>query len=532
MDCNDLRTHLVDFLYGECDPLVREEVATHLDDCPVCRKRVETFGGILKSYRQAPHASPPPDAVAVALEATRKERERAVEAPRKVLRPPVWKRLARHPGLAAAAVVLIVFVAALRFWRSPEEYGARKTDLESPLAQEESGRLSEDKTALETQTLSKEAEALLDRARRAREGISLPQEALDKKPSVPEADRLVAPSSVKMATAAPQPEKETPSKPKAAAPAERNFLDLAVAAKDERGATAPAPLPEKPAPQVEILKKEAVGATQAPAPSAEKNLAPPPEQKQAPSAQYRAIVQSDEKQTPQAGADLRESTWPYRRRSIAPLKGAEPEAPKAEAGGAVPGQLALPSAPVSAGSQPQAGEEETLSPGVPEKEPAIAPQPGIPLPTEGAVEERAFLATRPDTGKEAPAAEVTSFALTHAVPASGEVEGLEFEEGLPPRELLAHALAYYNEALYREAALTARRIPADAGEVKAAALEIEILSLRMVEDAEGMSAALFELQALNPDVAATLQARLAALPPQPASKASKETGPAAAQHAE
>ncbi|MBN1256480.1 MAG: zf-HC2 domain-containing protein [Planctomycetes bacterium] len=127
MDCNRIRELLINTLYGSLDKETAREVDEHLAGCPACRRQVEESRALLKGYRAAPKPEAPTGGIAAALEAGRKTRAEIAEKQktRRIVRDSFLKRFIFSPGMATAALFLIIISIFFYSTDSEPEYTSR-----------------------------------------------------------------------------------------------------------------------------------------------------------------------------------------------------------------------------------------------------------------------------------------------------------------------------------------------------------------------------------------------------------------------
>lgn len=102
MECSDIRRHLSAYIDNECPEDIREAVASHLADCPDCRREYEQLSALSQRMRQLPQDELPFDFSSVLAE------KLAEEDKRQPRRKPLHKRgWVRALGLAACLVLVL-----------------------------------------------------------------------------------------------------------------------------------------------------------------------------------------------------------------------------------------------------------------------------------------------------------------------------------------------------------------------------------------------------------------------------------------
>jgi hypothetical protein len=184
MNCADARPHLPALLYGDLQADVAQRVQAHLASCAACREECQALQGVSRLLDTLP-------APGVEVDLGRLYRTAALQQDRRLRR---WRRLAVAALGAAAAVLLLAFLARveMRFephqftlrWGTPPPIPVRPQPAPSPPREEPvvvaasyvpSPELEEQLSILGelVQTLSSEAELRDDRSRKDLAAIHL-----------------------------------------------------------------------------------------------------------------------------------------------------------------------------------------------------------------------------------------------------------------------------------------------------------------------------------------------------------------------
>lgn len=111
MRCDEIQKRLVGYADDELDPISRNNIKHHLEECPQCRAQLEETKKLLSLYKSMPELKPQPGYLERIMEATQFEKSPQKRA-RLVSKLGKWFKVPNKVvrWAPAAAAILIIFV--------------------------------------------------------------------------------------------------------------------------------------------------------------------------------------------------------------------------------------------------------------------------------------------------------------------------------------------------------------------------------------------------------------------------------------
>jgi TolA-binding protein len=133
MNCQQVKAHLVDYLYGELPPELEREVEDALDQCPECAAELAQMREVHELVAALPRLDVPAQVHQNILREARLAADTASASP--APRPRFWTTLLSPPALATALLLCLVLGVGIMLQQqalSPDRDGAHYTDHAAP----------------------------------------------------------------------------------------------------------------------------------------------------------------------------------------------------------------------------------------------------------------------------------------------------------------------------------------------------------------------------------------------------------------
>jgi len=128
MRCEEIQKRLVAYADAELDPLSRNHVKHHLEECPQCRAQLEETKKVLGLYRSIPELKPEPEYLERIVEAIPPEKSTQNKL-RLVSKLAEWfntqNKVVRWAPIAATVLIIFVLIATF----VPGRFASKKKNL-------------------------------------------------------------------------------------------------------------------------------------------------------------------------------------------------------------------------------------------------------------------------------------------------------------------------------------------------------------------------------------------------------------------